>query len=244
MSKRDTGPRPATQPLPRYEWPRIGDDLPRLPWADWLRLYALEVARSVPGAPGAFLAQYMGGLPSKPWYSVRLTRSSTSHLPRPSRSAKRLGTRPSRRKPPSRAGPGSRPTPAPAPSMATMGPTPPSNTGSARTLTTSPTATEPGASPWSLASVLGDVVSVLECDRSVKGRLPLRHPAQGQRRAGAEIAHLLKRPVGRPSQQAEGLLPQLPLSGRSRGSVPAAWWPRSSGTRASCSRASASSSPT
>jgi hypothetical protein len=63
MSKRkNTHPAPATQPLPQYEWPRPDDDLPRLSWADWLRLYALEVARSIPGAPGAFLAQYIGGL--------------------------------------------------------------------------------------------------------------------------------------------------------------------------------------
>ena len=63
MSKRkNTHPAPVTQPLPRYEWPTPGDDLPRLPWADWLRLYALEVVRSIPGAPGAFLAQYIGGL--------------------------------------------------------------------------------------------------------------------------------------------------------------------------------------
>ena len=61
MSKRkNTRPAPAPQPLPQYEWPRAGDDLPRLSWADWLRLYALEVARSIPGAPGVFLAQYMG----------------------------------------------------------------------------------------------------------------------------------------------------------------------------------------
>ena len=63
MSKRkNTRPAPAPQPLPRYEWPTPGADLPRLSWADWLRLYALEVARSIPGTPGAFLAQYIGGL--------------------------------------------------------------------------------------------------------------------------------------------------------------------------------------
>jgi hypothetical protein len=53
---------PGSQPTPLYAWPRPGEDVPRLPWADWLRLYALEVARSIPGAPGAFLAQYIGGL--------------------------------------------------------------------------------------------------------------------------------------------------------------------------------------
>jgi hypothetical protein len=50
---------PGSQPTPLYAWPRPGEDVPRLPWADWLRLYALEVARSIPGAPGAFLAQYI-----------------------------------------------------------------------------------------------------------------------------------------------------------------------------------------
>ena len=63
MSKRkNTRPAPSPQPLPRYEWPTPGADLPRLSWSDWLRLYALDVARSIPGAPGAFLAQYIGGL--------------------------------------------------------------------------------------------------------------------------------------------------------------------------------------
>jgi hypothetical protein len=58
----NTSPPNSPQQYPRYLWPRIGDDLPRLPWADWLRLYALEVARSIPGAPGAFISQYIGGL--------------------------------------------------------------------------------------------------------------------------------------------------------------------------------------
>ena len=51
---------PPRNPYLRMAQPGAGS--PRLSWADWLRLYALEVARSIPGVPGAFLAQYIGGL--------------------------------------------------------------------------------------------------------------------------------------------------------------------------------------
>jgi hypothetical protein len=63
MSKRkNTSSRPSPQPIPQYEWPNPGADLPRLPWADWLRLYALEVARSIPGAPSLFPKFLRSGL--------------------------------------------------------------------------------------------------------------------------------------------------------------------------------------
>ena len=58
-----------------------------------------------------------------------------------------------------------------------------------------------------------------------------------------EIAHLLKRPVGRPSQKPKVFYHSFRYQAKSW-DVPAAWWPRWSGTRASCSPASASSSPT
>src|SRR5262249_19980284 len=53
-----------------------------------------------------------------------------------------------------------------------------------------------------------------------KGRLPLRDPAQGQRRAGAKDRPPAHSPGGPPLAQAEDLLRQLPLSGRVLGPDP------------------------
>ena len=50
------------QPLPQYEWPRPGDDLPRLPWPEFLRLWAVEVDTRCGGAPGHFLGNWLLGL--------------------------------------------------------------------------------------------------------------------------------------------------------------------------------------
>ena len=58
-----------------------------------------------------------------------------------------------------------------------------------------------------------------------------------------KIAPRLKRPVGRPSRKPKVFYHSFRIR-RSRGSVPAGWWPRSSGTRGNNSPASASSSPT
>ena len=55
-----------------------------------------------------------------------------------------------------------------------------------------------------------------------------------------DIAHLLKRPVGRPSKKPKVFYHASGIR-RSRGTAPDGWWPRWSGTRASCSPASASS---
>ena len=52
------------------------------------------------------------------------------------------------------------------------------------------------------------------------GRLPLRHPPQDQRGAGAEDRPLAQASRGSAVAQAEGLLPQLPLSGRVVGVCP------------------------
>jgi hypothetical protein len=57
------------------------------------------------------------------------------------------------------------------------------------------------------------------------------------------IAPLLQRPLGRPSRKPKVFYHSFRIR-RSRGSVPAGWWPRSSGTRGNNSPASASSSPT
>ena len=72
----------------------------------------------------------------------------------------------------------------------------------------------------------------------------LRHPPAGQRgAAGADRAPA--DPARRPAaEQAAGVLRQLQLPGAELEPGRAGWWPRSSGTRASCTRASASSSPT
>ena len=76
-----------------------------------------------------------------------------------------------------------------------------------------------------------------------KGRLPLRDPAQDERRVEAKIAPLLKRPVaGLPASRRSSIAASAirPV----RGSAPAASWSGWPGTRANCSRASALSSPT
>ena len=53
------------------------------------------------------------------------------------------------------------------------------------------------------------------------------------------IAHLLTRPVGRPSKKPKVFFASFRYQAKSWTSR-AGWWPRSSGTRASCSRGSAS----
>ena len=62
--------------------------------------------------------------------------------------------------------------------------------------------------------------------------------------AGAQDRPLAQASRGPAVAQAEGLLSQLPLSGRFVGVCPPRRGPRWTGTRANCSRASASSSPT
>jgi hypothetical protein len=63
MSKRkNTRPAPATQPLPRYEWPTSGADLPRLSWSAYLRLISLQLGEDYPGPVGRFLVSYLGAL--------------------------------------------------------------------------------------------------------------------------------------------------------------------------------------
>lgn len=46
--------------LPRFVWPKPGSDVPRLPWADWLRLVALQLMTDYPGPVGRFLANVVG----------------------------------------------------------------------------------------------------------------------------------------------------------------------------------------
>ena len=53
------------------------------------------------------------------------------------------------------------------------------------------------------------------------------------------IVHLLRRPVGAPRSSRRSSNTPSGIR-RSRGTAPAGWWPRSSGTRASCSLASGS----
>jgi hypothetical protein len=63
MSKRkNTRPAPATQPLPQYEWPTPGADLPRLFWSAYLRLISLQLGTDYPGPVGRFLASHLGAL--------------------------------------------------------------------------------------------------------------------------------------------------------------------------------------
>jgi hypothetical protein len=57
------------------------------------------------------------------------------------------------------------------------------------------------------------------------------------------IGHLLTRPVGRPPRKPQVSFAASAYQARA-GPSPGGWWPRSSGTRASCTRAWASSSPT
>jgi hypothetical protein len=47
---------------PKYEWPVPGDDTPRLPWADYLRLWAGAIDTMAGGEPGRFLSAYLLGL--------------------------------------------------------------------------------------------------------------------------------------------------------------------------------------
>jgi hypothetical protein len=50
------------QPLPKYEWPRPGEDAPRLPWSAYLRCIALQLGTDYPGSVGRFLSSYLGAL--------------------------------------------------------------------------------------------------------------------------------------------------------------------------------------
>jgi hypothetical protein len=59
MSKRkNMRPAPTPQPMPKYEWPNPGQDLPRLPWPEFLRLWAVAVDTRCGGAPGHFLGNW------------------------------------------------------------------------------------------------------------------------------------------------------------------------------------------
>src|SRR6266567_2189638 len=68
-------------------------------------------------------------------------------------------------------------------------------------------------------------------------RLPTNPVLQGK------IGYLLSRPVGRPRLRCAGITPASLIRHRA-GKNRAGWWRRSNGIRASCARASASSSPT
>ena len=45
MSNTSASPNPPSQ-TPKFIWPRTGQDLPRLPFADWLKVYALGCNRA------------------------------------------------------------------------------------------------------------------------------------------------------------------------------------------------------
>jgi hypothetical protein len=47
---------------PKYAWPRPGTDAPRVPWADFLRLWATEIDKQIGGEPGRFLGSWLLGL--------------------------------------------------------------------------------------------------------------------------------------------------------------------------------------
>ena len=47
---------------PKYAWPRLGTDAPRVPWADFLRLWATEIDKQIGGKPGRFLGSWLLGL--------------------------------------------------------------------------------------------------------------------------------------------------------------------------------------
>jgi hypothetical protein len=47
---------------PKYAWPRPGTDAPRVPWADFLRLWATEIDKQIGGGPGRFLGSWLLGL--------------------------------------------------------------------------------------------------------------------------------------------------------------------------------------
>ena len=146
MSKRkNMRPTPSPQPLPQYEWPRPGDDLPRLPLGQLARLYALEVARSVPGAPGAFLAQYIGGLAEQALVLGAVDPDSHLALAQAEQERESAWIQALEAE---AADPGGAWEPTDDITGSLDGHDGrPSGTGSARTSTTSPTATEPGVSP-------------------------------------------------------------------------------------------------
>ena len=58
-TKKNTRRSPSPQPHPLYIWPRPGEDSPRLPWADWLRLIALQIDTDYPGTVGRFLSAHL-----------------------------------------------------------------------------------------------------------------------------------------------------------------------------------------
>ena len=63
MSKRkNTRRAPSPQPLPRYEWPTPGADLPRLSWPAYLRLVSLQLGADDPGPVDGSLGSYLGAL--------------------------------------------------------------------------------------------------------------------------------------------------------------------------------------
>ena len=82
-----------------------------------------------------------------------------------------------------------------------------------------------------------EVYELLEAEgASYAIRLPANYVLQDK------IGHLLKRPVGRPPHEVRRYTPASAIRRRAGTSL-AMSWPRSSGTRASCTRVSALSSP-
>jgi hypothetical protein len=99
---------------------------------------------------------------------------------------------------------------------------------------------------WGLALLLPrrcgfakpELYELLEAeDMGIAIRLPA-NPVLQER-----IGHLLTRPVGRPPKKPQVFHASFSYQAQSW-TKPGGWWPRSSGTRASCTRGSASSSPT
>src|ERR1700682_6294010 len=46
---------------PKYAWPRPGTDAPRVPWADFLRLWATEIDKQIGGGTGTVPGQLAAG---------------------------------------------------------------------------------------------------------------------------------------------------------------------------------------
>ena len=57
-------PLPPSGPTPKFAWPVLGIDpeAPRLPWADFLNLVALQAPTDYPGPVGRWLAARLGNL--------------------------------------------------------------------------------------------------------------------------------------------------------------------------------------